>query len=101
MHHTLKGGLDDTISELIRLAQENEIPYAFTMNRWRLGKTCLRKVPISGIGVINHQGSDENYLKIKEILPELQLKYNEKLVNSLHAVNAPIELINQFDMRFK
>jgi selenocysteine insertion sequence-binding protein 2 len=97
----IKGGLDDTISELIRLAKENEIPYVFTMNRWRLGKTCLRKVPISGIGVLNHQGSDENYMKIKEVLPLLQLDYKSKLTQALKDVNAPKDLIEEFSTLLK
>ena len=97
----IKGGLDDTISELIRLAKENEIPYVFTMNRWRLGKTCLRKVPISGIGVLNHQGSDENYMKIKEVLPLLQLDYKTKLLQALKDVNAPKDFIEEFSTLLK
>ena len=66
------------------------------MNRWRLGKTCLRKVPISGIGVMNHQGSDENFHKIKEILPKLQSNYFYKFSKALQDVNAPMDLINVF-----
>lgn len=95
----LKGGLDDTIEELIRLAQENEIPYAFTMNRWKLGKSCLRKVPISGIGVLNHQGSDENFIKIKELLPTLKSNYCVEFVNALKNVNAPNEMIDAWSIK--
>lgn len=89
----IKGGLDDTIEELIELAKLNSVPYVFSMNRWRLGKACLRKVPISGIGVLNHQGSDENFLKIKEILPDLHFNYVNELANALKNVNAPEDLI--------
>ena len=95
----LKGGLDDTIEELIRLAQENEIPYAFTMSRWKLGKSCLRKVPISGIGVLNHQGSDENFIKIKELLPTLKSNYCVEFVNALKNVNAPNEMIDAWSIK--
>lgn len=63
------------------------------MNRWRLGKACLRKVPISGIGILNYQGSDENYLKIKQILPDLHHNYVNELANALKNVNAPEDII--------
>lgn len=57
------------------------------MNRWKLGKTCFRKVPISGIGVLNHQGSDENFKKIRdELLPTLRASYDEKFTDAIKAV---------------
>ena len=127
-----KGGLDDIISELIKLAKENEvsitlfrnkrimldvmlqkitiffdefvfclmkkdirsdlfsysfqIPYIFTLNRWKLGKCCLRKVPISGIGILNHQGSEENVKQILNLLSDLRLTYEEKLSQAIKNV---------------
>ena len=53
------------------------------MNRWKLGKACYRKVPISGIGVLNHQGSDENFKKIQDYLQTLRVNYSEKLSTAL------------------
>ena len=60
-----------------------QIPYVFTLNRWKLGKACYRKVPISGIGVLNHQGSDECFKKIQDFLQTLRTDYAEKLSNAM------------------
>ena len=64
------------------------------MNRWKLGRACFRKVPISGIGVMNAQGSDENFSKVKELSAVQRTNYNEKLCKALEDVNAPQELID-------
>ncbi len=53
-----QGGLNDVIGELLALASSNETPVAFVLNRRRLGKACLRTVPVSCVGVMNHQGSE-------------------------------------------
>lgn len=73
----------------------SQVPVVFSMNRWRLGKACLRKVPISGIGVMNYQGSDQNFHRIKELLPDLRSNYVQKLNKALRDVNAPESLIIQ------
>jgi hypothetical protein len=57
------------------------------LNRQKLSKACLRKVRVSGIGVLNHQGSDENFSQITNLLPVLKSKYGSKLENALHQVN--------------
>ena len=54
----VKGGLNDLIQELIDLARANEIPVVFALNRYKLGKACLRKAAVSCIGVMNYQGSE-------------------------------------------
>ena len=63
-----------------------QIPYIFTLNRWKLGKCCLRKVPISGIGILNHQGSEENVKQILNLLSDLRLTYEEKLSQAIKNV---------------
>ena len=52
------GGLDDAVSRLLEAAGAQEVPVVFGLNRRKLGKLCLKKVPISCIGVMNFQGSD-------------------------------------------
>lgn len=56
------------------------------MNRWKLGRSCFRKVPISGIGIMNYQGSDNNAKLILELLPQLKSSYNDKLQKALENV---------------
>ena len=54
------------------------------MNRWKLGKSCLRKVPISGIGIMNYQGSEESVKKIMSLLPNLRSSYSEKFTEAMN-----------------
>ena len=51
-----------------------------------MGKCCLRKVPISGIGILNHQGSEENVKQILNLLSDLHLTYEEKFNQALKNV---------------
>jgi len=53
-----KGGLNDVVVELQKLADNYECPVIYTMGRRKLGKACLRKVPISCVAVLNYQGSN-------------------------------------------
>ncbi len=53
-----KGGLNDFVAEMVSAAAAASVPVVFVMNRRKLGWVCLRKVPISCIGIINYQGSD-------------------------------------------
>jgi ribosomal protein L7Ae-like RNA K-turn-binding protein len=41
--------------------KEQSVQVVYAMNRYRLGKVCLRKVPVSCIGILNYQGSDVSY----------------------------------------
>ena len=59
-----QGGLDDAIGNLISDANNSEVPVIFGLNRFKLGKLCLKKVPISCIGILNYQGSDVSKEKI-------------------------------------
>ena len=52
------GGLNECIEELKRLAVEQDVPVFFVMDRRRLGKAILRKVPVSVVGVMNFAGTD-------------------------------------------
>ena len=53
-----EGGLDDAVSKLIADSNTQEIKTVFALNRRKLGKLCLKKVPVSCIGIMNYQGSD-------------------------------------------
>jgi selenocysteine insertion sequence-binding protein 2 len=51
------GGLDDAVTGLLAAAarQEPPVPVVFALNRRKLGRACLRKVPVSCVGVMNPQ----------------------------------------------
>ena len=53
-----EGGLDDAVSQLIKDAGSVSVPVVFGLNRYKLGRLCFKKVPISCIGILNYQGSD-------------------------------------------
>lgn len=52
------GGLNDAINLVISLAQEQGIPCVFALGRKALGRVCLKKVPVSCVGVFNYDGSE-------------------------------------------
>ena len=58
------GGLNECIEELKRLAAEQDVPVFFVMDRRKLGKSILRKVPVSVVGVMNFDGTDVSNIKL-------------------------------------
>ena len=40
------------------MAAEQDVPVFYVMNRWNIGKSILRKVPVSIVGVMNYDGTD-------------------------------------------
>ena len=52
------GGPNECIEEIKRLAAEQDVPVFYVMNRWNIGKSILRKVPVSIVGVMNYDGTD-------------------------------------------
>ena len=40
------------------LCNEQSVPVVYSLPRYKLGRICLRKVPVSCIAIMNHQGSD-------------------------------------------
>jgi len=78
-----KGGLNECIEELKRLAAEQEVPIFFVMNRRGLGKAILRKVPVSVVGVMNFDGTDANFKKMVELRLELKSAYDGKFARQL------------------
>ena len=53
-----EGGLDDAVGQLIKDAKSLNVSVVFSLNRYKLGRLCFKKVPISCIGILNYQGSD-------------------------------------------
>ena len=54
----MQGGLDETLSSIIALCQENQVHLVFALKRQRLGKVLLKKVPVSIVGIFNYNGAD-------------------------------------------
>merc|ERR1711879_530737 len=78
-----KGGLNECIEEIKRLAAEQDVPIFYVMNRWNIGKSILRKVPVSIVGVMNYDGTDANFKKMVEMRLELKSEYDDKLARQV------------------
>lgn len=74
-----EGGLSDALQIIIKLAQEQDLPYIFALQRRLLGKICMKVVPVSCVGIFNYEGVEENYRKLLQFLTEAREKYNETL----------------------
>ena len=67
--------------------EKKPVPVFFVMNRYKLGKTCLRKVPVACIAILNYQGSDDNFRAMSEMLPKLKEDYQYKLNEAILKIN--------------
>jgi len=52
------GGLDEALQCIITECQQQSVPFVFSMNRSALGKACVRKVPVSVVGIFNYEGAE-------------------------------------------
>jgi len=86
-----EGGLDDTVTKLIKDSEVQEVNTVFGLNRRKLGKLCLKKVPVSCIGIMNYQGSDENYKQILALVADLTEDYKSKLAAEIEHITSPCQ----------
>lgn len=84
-----EGGLDDAVTRLVQDAKNQEVSTVFGLNRRKLGKLCLKKVPVSCIGIMNYQGSDENYKTIQSLVAGLTEEYQAKFAAEIQHITSP------------
>merc|ERR1712098_668565 len=84
-----EGGLDDAVGKLIKDAELMGVPVIFGLNRYKLGRTCLKKVPISCIGILNYQGSDDNFKTLLSQTELLREQYKTKLQEEIERILNP------------
>jgi len=60
-----EGGLDEVINQIIADADANDVPKIFALTRNRLGQIVGKRMRISAIAVLDHNGADEQF---KEML---------------------------------
>merc|ERR1712179_455157 len=89
-----KGGLNDVIGDLMKMAantgefgEKKPVPVFFVMNRWTLKKATRRQAPISCVAVLNYHGSDQNFMEMLELLPDLKNAYQDKLNDALQKIH--------------
>lgn len=71
-----KGGLDDTLNSLFKIVDINKTPIVFGLTRKGLGITCKKKGFISCIGILNYDGSQENFKQLMSLSESAQNIYN-------------------------
>lgn len=55
------GGLDEALQCIISECQLQSVPFVFALNRSALGRACVRKVPVSIVGVFNYEGAEVSF----------------------------------------
>lgn len=76
-----KGGLNDAVSEIVRVSAEYHIPCVFALRRKTLGKACLKPVPVACVGIFNYDGSEANFKKLLELQAESKKAYDAVMAN--------------------
>lgn len=76
-----KGGLNDAVSEIVRVSAEYHIPCVFALRRKTLGKACLKPVPVACVGIFNYDGSEANLKKLIELQAESKKAYDAVMTN--------------------
>merc|ERR1719481_1117479 len=59
------------------------VPIFFVMNRYKLGKVCRRKVPVSCAAILNYQGANETFKAMTGLLPQLRADYDKRLQDEI------------------
>lgn len=73
------GGLDAAVNTIITLAEEQSVPFVFALGRKALGRICLKKVPVSCVGIFNYDGSEANFKRLCELAALAQEAYGKAL----------------------
>ena len=56
-----EGGLDDVVSSIIADAKQNGIPLVFALTRNKLGQIVGKRMRISAVAVLDHNGADDQF----------------------------------------
>ncbi|CAG2170583.1 unnamed protein product, partial [Oppiella nova] len=83
-----RGGLDDSLSALISITQNNGIPIVFALNRYKLGRICKKKGYVSCVGVLNYDGSQDNFKQLLSLCETERNEYNSVFEESLNKLKA-------------
>lgn len=67
------------IEEMKTKCQNSEIPYVFSLKRRQLGHLLYKKVPVSCVGILNYQGSEETSQKLISLIQEEKLHFKWKI----------------------
>ncbi|XP_045625298.2 uncharacterized protein Sbp2 [Procambarus clarkii] len=71
------GALDEVVEKMLGQARSHGVPVIFALSCKRLGKLCLKKVPVSCFGIINYQGAQDSFQVLMQLVPEARKQYQE------------------------
>ncbi|NXH18271.1 SEBP2 protein, partial [Bucco capensis] len=70
-----KGGLDETLHNIIDCACEQNIPFVFALNRKALGRCVNKAVPVSVVGIFSYDGAQDHFHRMVQLTTEARNAY--------------------------
>ncbi|NXU50604.1 SEBP2 protein, partial [Turnix velox] len=74
-----KGGLDETLHNIIDCACEQNIPFVFALNRKALGRCVNKAVPVSVVGIFSYDGAQDHFHRMVQLTTEARQAYKDMI----------------------
>ncbi|XP_075582311.1 selenocysteine insertion sequence-binding protein 2 isoform X2 [Pelecanus crispus] len=74
-----KGGLDETLHNIIDCACEQNIPFVFALNRKALGRCVNKAVPVSVVGIFSYDGAQDYFHRMVQLTTEARKAYKDMI----------------------
>ncbi|NWS45479.1 SEBP2 protein, partial [Probosciger aterrimus] len=74
-----KGGLDETLHNIIDCACEQNIPFVFALNRKALGRCLNKAVPVSVVGIFSYDGAQDHFHRMVQLTTEARKAYKDMI----------------------
>ncbi|KFP30414.1 Selenocysteine insertion sequence-binding protein 2, partial [Colius striatus] len=74
-----KGGLDETLHNIIDCACEQNIPFVFALNRKALGHCVNKAVPVSVVGIFSYDGAQDHFHRMVQLTTEARKAYKDMI----------------------
>ncbi|NXS09526.1 SEBP2 protein, partial [Neodrepanis coruscans] len=74
-----KGGLDETLHNIIDCACEQNIPFVFALNRKALGRCVNKAVPVSVVGIFSYDGAQDRFHRMVQLTTEARKAYKDMI----------------------
>ncbi|XP_065571461.1 selenocysteine insertion sequence-binding protein 2-like [Artemia franciscana] len=88
------GGLDEAVKSLLDQIHKKGVFCVYALDRWRLSKATKKKGKTSCLGILNYQGSNENYKKLQVFVEEARSEYERRSSKNKIMQNVGIEEAN-------
>ncbi|NWI90501.1 SEBP2 protein, partial [Pitta sordida] len=86
-----KGGLDETLHNIIDCACEQNIPFVFALNRKALGRCVNKAVPVSVVGIFSYDGAQDHFHRMVQLTTEARKAYKDKIAALEEAAKAGLQ----------